>query len=190
MRISGNGQNILPGCRKCYENYYVLTPNETCIDCKYINEIGGKGCSRCGNNNITGKYECYECYKEYDRINRTYIENYAYINNTFQCLNNTDPNHKYLYGCLSAIYIQDKDIYECNSCKNDFIVVRNKKVCRKPEQINLYNCYEAEDIGDDQNPKYSCINCHYNSARITDTQNITQCYSRSNELDRDRKSVV
>ena len=37
-------------------------------------------------------------------------------------------------------------------------------------------------IGDDQNPKYSCINCHYNSARIIDTQNITQCYSRSNEL--------
>ena len=174
--------NNKPGCRKCYENYYVLTPNETCIDCKYINEIGGKGCSRCGNNNLTGKYECYECYKDYDRINRTYIENYAYINNTFQCLDNTDPNHKYLYGCLSAIYIQDKDIYECNSCKNDFIVVRNKKVCRKPEQINLYNCYEAEDIGDDQNPKYSCINCHYNSARITDTQNITQCYSRSNEL--------
>ena len=120
-------------CLKCKNAQFALTPYETCIECSTISEIGGKSCETCGYNKEKGKYECYKCYREYDRIDRKYVDIYAFINNTFQCLNNNDPNQKYLYGCLNATYIQEKDIYECHNCKTDFIPILNKKVCRKPK---------------------------------------------------------
>ena len=58
------------------------------MDCNSIPELGDNGCKKCRYNNKTKKYECLQCNNYEDH----YI--YAYINNTFQCLSNTESTNR------------------------------------------------------------------------------------------------
>ena len=99
-------------CLSCYNDYF-LEINKTCTYCGDIEYLGGSGCKRCTINSLTNKYECLECRSEYYDSKWQY--NYAYINNKYQCLSNTDNNNFYLYGCLEANYTSDNK-YECSKC--------------------------------------------------------------------------
>ena len=108
------------------------------------------------------------------------IDIYAYVNNTFQCFNNSDSNNKYFYGCLSAYYNKDTNTYECNKCiGNNFIHIKNEKICKKYYEVNLQSyCLEAENIGTEQTPIYSCINCPIYRTKVVRPGIITDCYAR------------
>ena len=165
--------NIL-NCIYC-DYMYALNSDYQCDYCPNIPEIGGDSCENCRYNKEREKYECIYCRKD-----KNYNNIFAYILNTFQCLSNTDPTQKYLYGCLTANYIEDKKIYECLSCKTSFIPIINKKICKNYDEIDLYGCNKAEDIGDENNPKYSCIKCDFYLTTIKTFQNTTKCRYRSN----------
>ena len=170
------------GCSKC-SHYYTFNQNRECLSCSSISEIGGKGCETCGYNNLTKRHECYSCRKEnYDFEIKQYLDIYAYVNNTFQCLDSTNQTQKYLYGCLLAHHIKD-DIYECFTCKIRFIPIINENICRMPRELNLSNyCLEAENIGNEINPKYSCQKCNSSYVKVLTLNGIYDCFPRENNL--------
>ena len=167
----------------CYECSYSYALNEETNQCEYcgsIPELGDYGCEKCKYNNKTKQYECLRCNNYEDH----YF--YAYINNTFQCFYNTDPNKLYLYGCLIANHIGE-DKYECLECKTDFIKIVNDKTCKTPNDINLSPyCLEVENLGVPENPFYSCRLCNNSFTKVVtnsiELKNITDCYPRTNSL--------
>ena len=173
-------ENNNTSCLECY-SYYALNPNNTCTYCRSINYLGN-GCYRCKYNGIKNKYECLECDYNYDSYLNKYIYNYVYIKNEFQCLSNTDTDQFYIYGCLEGNLIEN-NTYECLKCKEEFIPILNDKICRKPSEINLsIYCLEGINIGNISYPIYSCNKCNNETALITDLNNISNCFERTNNL--------
>ena len=184
--------NCPDGCNTCYAREdnkinclycdygYALNSDYKCTNCHNIPEIGGSGCKECRYNQETKNYECITC--ETGNCNE---EIFAYILNKFQCLSNTDRNQEYLYGCLTANFIEEKNIYDCLSCKTsyNFIPIINKNICKNRNEIGLNNCEEAEEIRDENNNTiYSCIKCNSNYAKIFTLQNITKCKYKEKNL--------
>ena len=107
--------------------------------------------------------------------------NYTYINNTFQCLLNSDIN---FYGCEFAEYNKDSKQYECLQCLNysneRYIQVKADKSCVEKSLANLsINCLESEKIGE----QYSCIKCDFYNVLVLDpTTNIKDCYKREENI--------
>ena len=169
-------------CDYCFDSNDIININQECIKCSSTPDIG-KGCERCGYNKKTSKYECYQCKKRESEYDYTLVDIYAYITNEYKCLNNTDPNDKYLYGCLTATYDEVNKKYECLNCKSGFIPIINEKKCRRQWEMSLNsNCLEAENLEDEQNPKYSCTKCTINSVNITTYDNRIDCYNRKGKL--------
>ena len=160
------------GCIDCY-NGYALKDNE-CKRCYNIPELGN-GCDQCSYDQSQNKYKCYSC------INRDYTN----VTNSYECISNTDPSNKQLYGCLLGTYNYALNRYECNICKPEFIPILNDKNCRPPSDAGLNSiCREAINIGTEENPIYSCTRCknqvlHVN---VTDYRGASDCYERKNEL--------
>ena len=191
--LNGECKFCCSGCNNCIikENnkysclscnyYYAFNPNQECTYCKSIDYIGDNKCDRCRYNESSKKYECFQCSSFYYSSLGRYI-NYAYINNKFQCLENDNSDQKYLYGCLEANYIENNK-YECLKCIEDFIPIINDKICRKTNEINLSNkCLEGINIGTESNPIYTCNKCDNKSVLITNLNNISDCYERSDNL--------
>ena len=185
-KYCGNGcnnciikENEKISCLSCSYNY-AFNPNETCAFCRSIGYIGGSGCERCRYNNLNNKYECIQCYQYYS--NNKYIQDYSYIKNKFQCLNNRDPSQFYLYGCLEANFIEDNK-YECLKCDEGFIPIINDKTCRNASEISLSNnCLEGINIGNESDPIYSCNKCSNENAIISNSKNINDCFNRVDSL--------
>ena len=88
-----------------------------------------------------------------------------------------------MYGCLIGSYNNVSNKYECYTCKNNFILVINEKICINSYENDLNNCLEAEKINNEQDlMKYSCTKCNSNSAIITDYEKRNLCYNRNDNL--------
>ena len=161
-------------CTSC--SYYSCFDKEkkNCIRCNDIDEIGGSGCSTCRYNESKDKYECLSCDNSY------YYHNYAFVQNTFQCLSNQDRSKTGLYGCITAEYIENSKTYQCLNCKHYiddyFIPVITDKSCTNTLSKK---CLEAEKIGD----SYSCLKCSYDYAIVENlSSHLKNCYERKNDL--------
>ena len=187
-----NEQNDF-GCKDCFYPY-IVNKEEQCVKCQSIQEIGGEGCVRnhCSYNRYRQRYECYLCQGHewpYD-----YNTKYAFIRNTYQCLDNesSDQKLKTLKGCYTAFYNEFKQRYECDRCKNGYIPVVNEKICKKPSDIGLTYCSAAKNIGTVASPLYSCINCYsyyypasfryFSYTRYKNTKNVVNCLEPKDEL--------
>ena len=171
-RFNSNG---IIECINC--NFGFALKDGNCHKCSNIQDIGGSGCDRCRYNYNTARYECIGC------INKEY----AFIQNTYKCLSNSVSTYKNLHGCLRANFNEEKNIYECITCKSEFISIVNDKSCKLPNEANLQEyCKEANNIGNEQNPKYSCLECKslkdINITKIIDFREVNDCYKRENEL--------
>ena len=160
-------------CTECYYNY-ALDVDNNCIRCSELSDAGYNGCEHCIYNKINSKFECLECWND----------DYAYINNTFQCFFNTDPNQIYLYGCLKANYNEENNRYECLKCKSDFIQIINDKTCRRRDETGISSfCLEIENLQIPENPLYSCHKCQNNTAYVKlNIEGKKDCYYRDNIL--------
>ena len=161
-------------CTECFYNYALNSETNNCTYCSDIADTGGKGCNRCIYNKNNKKYECLEC--KYN--------DYTYINNTYQCLDNRNSNQADLYGCLKANYNEKTKKYECYQCKRNFMQVKNEKKCINLQEKNLSsNCLEVEYINKEEKPLYSCSKCPDNFAFVTINSNgVKDCYERKNNL--------
>ena len=167
-------------CTNCFYSWQILGPDELCYDCNEIPD-NGPGCASCIYNLEKEKYECKRCWLDNDPDSYKGLHNYAYIQNTHQCLINTDSNNYYLYGCDYGNYIQE-NIYECVKCKEGFISVINDKTCKNLGELNLSKDSEVlEIIGDKENPKYSCYSCKFD-AKVKNLEGIVDCKDRTNNL--------
>ena len=188
------------GCRKCFEQdknkivcsecyeYYALNPddNEQCKLCSSINEIGGEGCQRCGYNKESSKYECYECKKEESKTSYELLDVYTFVNNTYQCFNNNDPNNTTFYGCLISSYNKETEKYECLECVYNyyngyFIPIINEKICINETVIDIWGCKEAENFATKENPIFLLKFYSHLSVMIA-SENIARCESRYDNL--------
>ena len=164
-------------CLNCDE-HYALKSEKECVYCPNITGEGLLGCSKCRYNQEKQNFECYECQKKYTK--NYWINIYTYVTNTFQCFSNTNKSQPLFYG--GSVAYKNGSRYECQKCTTDssIIMIKNKKICKNWDEINLYNCYEVEDIGEIY-PIYSCTKCKYNYAKIYDGE-ITKCLFRSGRL--------
>ena len=84
---------------------------------------------------------------------------------------------------MECEYNKTKNKFNCLNCKYGYIPIINDKICKKPEEMNLsFYCYEAENIGTEQNPIYSCSKCNDYTLNITNSYNINNCYERKGSL--------
>ena len=128
-------------CTICKFNY-AMNPENQCTYCRYFN-TGGIGCNYCKYNLNNSRFECTKCINDND---------YAFINNTHQCLSNYVTSQVYLYGCLQAIYFRENNTYECLKCRDDFIQIVNDRTCRKIQAIGISSyCLEVENLGTPNN---------------------------------------
>jgi uncharacterized protein YneF (UPF0154 family) len=172
-------------CSRCNSYSILDSENNKCISCQEIEEIGGSGCLNC--RYLNEQFECINCYHYRDWRYDYEVYDYAYVNNTFKCLSNTDPEKVGLYGCLTAEYIQSSKTYQCFECKNNshegIIPVPKSKSCIHYSSLGtdgLSNyCLEAEKIGD----YYSCTKCNSEYALVEDaTSHLKNCYERKDTL--------
>ena len=149
------------------------------------------GCYRCEyNENNFSKLECYQCDDKYNEISRRWYDVYAYVTNTYKCFNNSDPNEPSFYGCLKSYYNETSNKYECQICSNydnnyynkHFIMVANEKICKIPDEMNLTNCLEAENIENESKPLYSCLKCNEDTVKIRYKDNHINCHFRDAAL--------
>ena len=166
-------------CIECSYSNYIL--DEETHQCKYYTELDNKykHCGKSEYNSSLKSVVCTTCFTS--TINDYVWHNYTYINNTFECLPNTEGE---VYGCEFAIYNNESNRYECLQCKNysreSFIKVNEDKSCVETSVANLsLNCLEAEKILD----QYSCIKCDNNDTIVEDSStNIKDCYEREESL--------
>lgn len=134
-------------CNLCFYNF-VLSPEKECIQCIDIPKIGGEGCEHCTYNENITQYECLECFNN----------NYSFIQSSYQCLNNTNPNQTDLYGCVNAIFNKEKNRYECSECKFNFTLIKNESRCINMKDVNLSSkCVEIGNIGNLENSFYFLV---------------------------------
>ena len=158
------------GCSDCANPFDIIGKDDKCISCQNIDEIGGNGCAYCYYDNISldnNKYKCTRCSGD----------NFTFIENQNKCVDNTNSYNEYLNGCINATYNTEKNKYECNQCKLFYIYISNEKKCLEQKDTNLgFGCSKAINIGTQENPIYTCINCLVDElVKIKDTQNITYC---------------
>ena len=161
------------GCDKCsYKDEYVFY-NDDCLKCRTIPELGS-GCKLCTYEQSQNEFKCHKC------INR----DYAFSSNTYECISNTNKNDTQLYGCLEATYNKSSKKYECNICEPEFIPILNDKNCRLPSDADLKSdCREANNIGTENNPIYSCLRCKwFYNVNVTDNIGVSDCYPGNNDL--------
>ena len=156
-------------CTECYGSYVLDEKNNKCIECQTIDEISeDNGCYSCIFNENEEKYECLNC-RNNDSV---------YISNTYQCLNNKDPNKPY-FGCLKAIYDEITKKYECLKCKDGYIPVKDDSKCINPYEYA--NCAELEYL--EGTKTYSCFKCQNYLALIQEyNKDKKNCYVREKDL--------
>ena len=112
----------------------------------------------------------------YFSLNFLFVYSFAYINNKYQCLSNSDPSQTNLYGCAKANYNEKENKYECTECKYEYIPITNEHACRYPSEINLNDfCLEAEKVEVESGSKYSCSKCEIPYKKTKNLNNITDC---------------
>ena len=171
-RCKKDNNNLI--CIKCNNDYALNQGNNQCQKC-YEDNIAGPGCTQCLYNKKNNYYECLKCY----------LDDYAYITNTYRCLDNRNPESKDLYGCLKANFDEAYNKYECSQCKDGFIFEKDDKRCIKLDEAKLsQNCFEAEKINKQgEEPAYSCTKCSNNySLVILDSKEIKDCFERKDSL--------
>lgn len=104
----------------------------------------------------------------------------------YECKLNIDNSLPNLHGCLQATYNQITNKYECTICKPEFIPILNERSCKSPQEANLHSdCREANNIGTESFPIYSCLRCknvYINNVDIIDYRGAHDCYKMENEL--------
>ena len=170
--------NKAPVCIECINSSYILDKEtHQCINYAVFDS----NLQKCGTYTYdysSKKFVCESCFvlKSYYDMHK-----YAYINNTYECLSNSDGE---LYGCEFAIYNNESNHYECLQCKHysreSFIKINANKSCVDTSVAELSSdCLEAEKKGE----QYSCIKCDINDAIVVNTStNIKDCYKREATL--------
>ena len=151
-------------CNQCFYGYILLTNNNSCLEIlknKELQKFGYCNALTLDNNN---KFVCSKCIEGYTLVDNTeciftptlydtYFSSYhrIYFYNTYHANSNSS---KVDYYYINGIYEQYKE--------NDFIYLQNK---------DLYPCQEAKNIGEKDNPLYSCTKCYDNYIRYGQDQN-------------------
>ena len=127
-------------CDQCAYGY-IMTKDGSCINCE---EKFGEGCSSCSLSKFYLLPYCSGCNSGYT------------LGNDGKCKHcENDAN---LVGCNSCKPL-GPDAFYCISCKDDYVLMDGKCIEKNDEEFP--NCKEVENLGDDNNPVYSCKECKY-----------------------------
>ena len=142
------------GCSSCYFSK-ILGKDDKCISCSESAEIGYEGCNTCYYDKSSSKYKCTECSQSIFSESK-----FVYVENEYKCIDASNPDLEYMKGCVNATYNSNKKKYECLLCDIFYPYLSNEKRCLVPQTDDInYLCYEANNIGTEDNPIYSCIKC-------------------------------
>ena len=164
-------------CNECLPGYILLANNNSCLEIVRNKDLHNfTNCEKLiMENNIL---MCSKCKKEYTLVKRNNIKECIYIPYLYdRKLEYNFENHYYSIN-KGEISYRDLQIYK----NNDYIYNKNK--------VN-YPCQEADNLGTEENPFYSCIKCYEfkgnkgnnyrNPVKITEANsNISFCIDSKN----------
>ena len=166
-------------CNECISGYILLTNNNSCLDIGKNKELQQfLNCNKLTMEN--NELRCSKCKERYTLVNTKGIKKCIYIKSLFD--KNFEINYEnYFY----TINNGQKDIEDyIITKKNDYIYKRYKA---------FLPCQEAENLGKEDNPLYSCTKCyernnitnnyisHTSPVRITEeNSNVSYCISSEN----------
>ena len=154
-------------CTSC-ESGYILSSNGRCLHCV-------EGCDKCIINDDQRTTSCLSC-------------NYGYIYEDNGTCTNCDLDYVGGNGCEKCGYNNNSNKYECYECRRNnniysynYVLILNDTICKSSNEINLSKeCIEAINVGDPENPIYSCERCSPYTAKIKSISNgISDCYYRT-----------
>ena len=132
-------------CTECIGNR-ILGEEKKCIFCYEVSDL----CNSCFYDEVTKKYGCLSCN----------LNNYVYINNTYECLNISETKQENLKNCKTAFYDEETKTYECLECNYGANKYLNETICKYKSELGISDlCTEIENLGTAQNPIYSCARC-------------------------------
>ena len=133
-------------CKECAEGYILSTNDNTCLQISTNKEIQ-KFFNCLSLIKTNNQYECSKCKEKYSLIKRNNKNECVYIKALY------DSRFKTNY--LNYFYSINNGKVNYNdfnmSVENDYIYNR---------YINYYPCQEAENLGTEDNPLYSCKKCY------------------------------
>ena len=138
--------NDKPICTKCLFGYILSSTENSCLPFTKNKELENfSNCEKVTKEN--NKYVCSRCKKDYTLIKKNNKKECIYARTLY------DSNFEKDY--LAHLYITDRGIEKYKGYSNymdsDIIYKRYK---------NYYPCQEAENLGTEENPLYSCIKCY------------------------------
>ena len=147
-------------CNECLPGYILLASNNSCLEIIKNKELQNfEDCVKLTMEN--NKLVCLKCKSEFSLIKRNNINECAYIPTLY--------NRKFRINYENHFY----NINQGEVTYSDFTSFRqNDYIYNK--YINYYPCQEAENLGTEENPLYSCTKCYefygdnYNPVRITE----------------------
>ena len=184
-------ENNKPICTSCYAGYTLYESScykcdDYCTKCEVNESSQFKNetiCTECRSGRILGKEkECIHCYDVsdycyscfYNEVTKKYgclscnSNNYAYINNTYECLSFSETKQENLKNCITAFYDEETKTYECLECEYRTKKYFNETICKYKSDLGISDlCAEIENLGTPQNPIYSCARCSNNAVILT-----------------------
>ena len=162
--------NINPICEKCFDGYTFDNENNCTI--KYP-----KNCSSCYYNNET--LLCNSCYNNFVMNKSNYC---------IPCNQDEEIGGKVCLSCQYLISIK-KNI--CKYCSYNYINITDEQSCIEPNKIQLSKyCTKAVNLGNKENPKYSCITCKSSAVSIYNNEGIMNCYPKETILENCQNGTI
>ena len=133
-------------CKLCEPGYILLTNNNSCLEIVKNKEL--QYFSNCEKITMENKkFMCSKCKKEYSLLQKNDIKECTYIPTLYDSkFERNYENHFYKNKKQEMTY-------------NDFYLFKQSDYIYN-RYINYYPCQEAENIGNEQNPLYSCTKCY------------------------------
>ena len=161
-------------CKRCLPGYILLIDDNSCLEVVKNKELE----SFSNYEQLTKENEKYvvaKCVEPYTLVNKNNVKECIYIRPLYE--ENFESKYQNHYYFNNPGYIKYNEYY--HNKNSDFIYQRNK---------NYEPCQEAENLGTEENPLYSCVKCYEpigsekiiesNSVKITEINSkLSYCLS-------------
>ena len=160
-------------CNQCKNGYILLTNNNSCLEISKNKEL--ENFFNCDKLTMEdNKLMCSKCKSQYTLVKINNVKKCIYLRTLYDINFNHDYEYNFYFNQKKEIISKGLEHYQ----KNDYLYKRFKE---------FYPCQEAENLGSEDNPIYSCIKCydylgqHKNYVKISEQNtNLSYCFNPGN----------
>ena len=134
-------------CKGCLPGFILSIDENSCLEIAKNKEL--ENFVKCEQlSKVNDKYECSKCKEEYTLVRKNNINECIYIRSLYD--NNFSDNYKKHFYFINENQVTDTDY---TSFRNNDNFIYNRYIKYAP-------CQEAKNLGNEENPLYSCTKCY------------------------------